>query len=359
MDRGPGVLSAAARKALAGQLSSRAREVAAAATVRFLAAHPDWVARYGERAQTAGEADAVFHVEALAAALHMDAPASFAGYGHWAARTLSTHGIATAALQEFLLLLADELCAPLDPAAGELVHAYTQAGVDAARERAAATDPLPDVAAAFRAAILSGQRDAASAMLRTSREQGAGAPFLADRVVYEALRSIGDMWQDGLITVAQEHLATAVAQYAWVAAGIPVRGAPGCGTALIAGVEGERHQLGAMLVGDVLAEAGWNAHFLGTDLPRRDVDRMARELAPRVVAISATLARNLPAVESLVSTLRGSLPPGASVLVGGRAFLGLDNPASAVGADLHFQGARDLAAWLHAAGTAPTITAGT
>ena len=70
----------AERVRLAEQLRGFRRQIAGKVTEVFLLRHPDWVARYGERARRFGVEDAIFHQDFLAAAIETGDPRAFAEY---------------------------------------------------------------------------------------------------------------------------------------------------------------------------------------------------------------------------------------------------------------------------------------
>ena len=62
----------------------------------------------------------------------------------------------------------------------------------------------------FIAAILAG--NFADALASANEAKAHGLPFLYEEIVVNALSRVGQLWQDGKISVADEHVATAVAQ---------------------------------------------------------------------------------------------------------------------------------------------------
>jgi hypothetical protein len=86
------------RPDLAAELLRERDAIAIAVTDVFLTRHPDWIARYGERARLRGEDDARHHVEFLAAAVDIGEPRSFADYALWCRGVLESRGIAGAFL---------------------------------------------------------------------------------------------------------------------------------------------------------------------------------------------------------------------------------------------------------------------
>jgi MerR family transcriptional regulator, light-induced transcriptional regulator len=169
----------------------------------------------------------------------------------------------------------------------------------------------------FLAFILEGNRHEAEAYARRVFEQR-GVAFLYEQVVQTALREVGSLWFANRITVADEHLATNTAQSA-VAALYPLFSWPPRGPrVLLACAEGERHEFGLRMVADLLALDGWDDRFLGSDVPTEDLARHAAKFAPKVVAMSVTLAWHVPTTQKAIGLVRSALPS-AKIVVGGLA----------------------------------------
>jgi excisionase family DNA binding protein len=161
--------------------------------------------------------------------------------------------------------------------------------------RTAAAPPRPEVrvrdwqpqADKFYDAIVAGSERLAQTRLE---RLAAGVPFieLCERVVAPALRRIGDDWAAGDVTIAVEHRASAICErlVGPLAARQP-RGRPR-GLAVTATPPGERHGLPALMAAGTLREDHWLVQHLGTDLPVNEVGRLARDVAARLVVLSAT-----------------------------------------------------------------------
>lgn len=173
-----------------------------------------------------------------------------------------------------------------------------------------------DEARSFTDALLSGDRRRALAASRAALDRG--VDHLYECVVVPAMHRIGELWSQNLISVADEHMATCLAQTA-VASLYPLFPWP-CGgpRALIACPEGERHEFGARLVADLLALDGWDARFLGADVPLDDLIKAELEFEPVLFGVSVTLVSNLSSTAELLQGLRAS-GRRPKVLVGGRA----------------------------------------
>ena len=191
------------------------RRLAEAVTDAFLVRHPDWVTRYGERARTAGIEDARFHVQFLTAAIERGSPAAFRDYVQWATRVLGARGIDSVFLWENLQQIQDATAALLPEAdrAGRRLHRFCQARRRRRLPRPAADGPLGLTRRLFVQAIVTGERKAALTIAREALRNGARVQDLYADVFQDALYEVGRLWETNAITVAQEHMATAVTQY--------------------------------------------------------------------------------------------------------------------------------------------------
>jgi methanogenic corrinoid protein MtbC1 len=189
-------------------------------------------------------------------------------------------------------------------------------------------------------AILEGNRRAALNVTLEALREGAAVPDVYVEILQPAQYEVGRLWERSKITVAKEHMATAVTQYV-VAQLYPRLEVPDTarGNALVTGVRGELHQLGANMVADVLESDGWNARFLGTQLPHEGVLDAIAEHEPRLLGISATVLSNLPAVADLIEDVRKAYGTEITILVGGGAFRTNPDGWQELGADAY---GRDL-----------------
>jgi MerR family transcriptional regulator, light-induced transcriptional regulator len=316
------------RADLAARLREIRREVAEKVTEEFLLRHPDWVTRYGERARRFGIEDAIYHLDFLAAAVETGEILAFASYLRWTAGMLESRGIAPGFLHENIEQIAAELGQRLPAALAPEMAEFIESGRQAARAGAApvtysrgAAGPLSEVQALYLQAILHGHRQAAVGIATECMRQGHGVADIFADVLQESMYAVGRLWESNRITVAQEHLATAVTQYvvAHLYPLIPTAPNPS-GRMVITGVEGEQHQLGPNMVADVLESTGWDVQFLGTNTPLAGVLQAIGEHRASVLGISATMLFNLPNVRRLIEQGRAAFGPGLRFILGGSAF---------------------------------------
>lgn len=109
--------------------------------------------------------------------------------------------------------------------------------------------------------------------------------FLSE-VVLPYLRELGERWERGKASVAQEHFASSVLRGRLL--GLARGWGLGLGPlALLACLPGEQHELGLVAFGLALRGRGWRIGYLGSDAPLDTVAKAADSLQPHLVVLSA------------------------------------------------------------------------
>lgn len=126
-------------------------------------------------------------------------------------------------------------------------------------------------------------------------------------VVLPFLRELGDRWEDGTLTIAQEHFASAVlrGRLLGIARGFDEGSGP---RALLACPGGEHHDLGLLCFGIGLREHGWRITYLGADTPVDTLRDTAARLSPDLVVICAEREEPLRAVIGEIGQLARDHP---------------------------------------------------
>ena len=198
----------------------------------------------------------------------------------------------------------------------------------------------------YLAALRRGSRRDALAVVDDALAAGIPVRTLYLDVFQPAMHEIGRLWQENQITVADEHLATAITQLAMSRLYEQLFGdRVDAGPLLVAAcAEHERHELGLRMICDLLELEGWDTVFLGASVPVEDLVAMVRERRPEVVALSAAITPHLSRVREAVDAIRAALPEGGPVIaIGGRAFAADPALAERMGADLTAKDAVEVA----------------
>ena len=186
--------------------------------------------------------------------------------------------------------------------------------------RRANDEQAPLFARRFGEALRVGDARLAERVAREALDAGFDAGGVNCRVITPAMRWIGELWERGAITTADEHLATAISHGVLARLfprllNVPLRSRE---RVMLAAAQGEHHVLGLQMVADMLEGVGFDVLFLGADVPR-DALLAACELhRPAVLGLGATMPLNLPILLSeLVEVSRLEFPP--RLFVGGLA----------------------------------------
>ena len=118
------------------------------------------------------------------------------------------------------------------------------------------------------------------------------------------LRELGERWERGEASVAQEHFASSVLRGRLL--GLARGWGLGLGPlALLACLPGEQHDLGLIAFGLALRARGWRIVYLGSDTPLDTVARAADSLRPDLVVLSAVSDERVHAVGTELRSLAG------------------------------------------------------
>jgi len=133
-------------------------------------------------------------------------------------------------------------------------------------------------------------------------------------VLAPVLAGVGERWEAGEISVAQEHLASGVVRSHLERLLADSRAAIR-GTAVLACAPGERHELGLLMLAVLLRADGWQVAYLGADTPVGDAVALAEETGARLLCFSATMRESGRTVHDELDTR--TLPAHLEVVVGG------------------------------------------
>lgn len=119
---------------------------------------------------------------------------------------------------------------------------------------------------------------------------------LLAEIVIPYLHQLGDRWEAGEVSVAQEHFASNVLRGRLL--GLGRDWGRGLGpTALLACAPGERHDLGVIVFALALRSRGWRIGYLGADTPLETIGSAARAFSPDVIVISAVTAERFDGLD--------------------------------------------------------------
>ena len=168
--------------------------------------------------------------------------------------------------------------------------------------------------------LISGNRTNCSAFIQNYSNDNISIQELYENIIKKALYDVGELWEFNKISVATEHLASAVVEailnelYSKI---IPKERISK--TVIVACVENEFHQIGIKMISDVFEMNGWNAFFLGANTPTKELISFTKIINPDFLAISLSIYFHLPILENMIQLIKKDFPE-LPILVGGQAF---------------------------------------
>jgi MerR family transcriptional regulator, light-induced transcriptional regulator len=168
--------------------------------------------------------------------------------------------------------------------------------------------------------LLSGDRARCSKFVADFLDKGNTVHELYESILKNALYEIGKLWEFNKISVATEHLASAIVEallnelYHKIIPDVRINK-----TVIVSCVENEVHQIGLKMISDIFEMNNWNSHFLGANTPTRELLTFIENIRPDVLAISVCIYFHLPVLETMIEAVRKTFPH-LTIIVGGQAF---------------------------------------
>ena len=137
------------------------------------------------------------------------------------------------------------------------------------------------------------------------------------RCVQPLMQRIGELWHDGQLSIAAEHIASlGIRSFVEeIRSSIPVNeDAP---VMLVATPVGQMHEIGALFVATMACIEGWRSSYLGRDIPTEAIVHAAEQLDAVAVAISIVYTPEPDAVFEQMRMLRKQLNSDIALVVGG------------------------------------------
>ncbi len=209
----------------------------------------------------------------------------------------------------------------------------------------------------FLQSLLNADRREAMALAKDAVPDLSGLNEFYINVVQPAMYAVGSMWESGELSVAKEHLASAIVNRVMSAQYIELMESPENfrAKAVVTAGANEFHEIGATMVANALEANGWEVIFMGANTPAAELLEYALAQGFFLVAISVTIPFNLEAVQNVIQGIKSwprDLQP--KIMVGGQAFADYPELAGKLGADGFAENSSQAVAlaekWLKAAG---------
>lgn len=167
--------------------------------------------------------------------------------------------------------------------------------------------------------LVAGRRSACVAHVDALIAQGTAPRDLHVDLFQASLYEIGRRWEIGEVSVATEHVATAITEellgrvFPHIA-----RRAPVGHRAVVSCAADEFHQIGGRIVADTLEGMGWDVDFVGAGASVAELVDCVKQVPADLVAVSVSVDAHLTRMAETVRAVREA-DPRVPIAVGGRA----------------------------------------
>ena len=186
--------------------------------------------------------------------------------------------------------------------------------------RRASDEAVAALAPKFGRALRAGSSAKAEQVMDEALLAGVAPAAIHALVIEPAMEHIGELWESNSISVADEHLATAISYGVLIRLfdALSVKRARSRELVLLAAVEGQRHILGLRMVADVLEGAGFDVLFLGADVPLDALRGFVAEHQPAVIGLGFGIATEVGHLAEAIQAIH-EVSPEPRIMLGGRA----------------------------------------
>lgn len=208
------------------------------------------------------------------------------------------------------------------------------------------------------AALRRGDAEETPALLVKAYLAGRPLAFIFDELLAAAMGRIGDLWHQGDLSVAEEHLATRAALGALQTLDkVVAEREPNNLLAVCCGTEDDFHELPLRCAELILKHEGWEVLSLGANTPFYALTEMVARLHPRLVCVASTILADPSRAVREFGELRATAKRvGASIVLGGAGFAA-EHVRRRLAAELYADNFRQLLDFAAALATAQTAGA--
>lgn len=153
------------------------------------------------------------------------------------------------------------------------------------------------------------------------------------KIVQPALYDVGNLWEIGKISVAEEHLATAIVGRIMANIYTKFPKTKKKAKAVVASSPNEFHELGGRIVADFLEIDGWDVYYLGANVPEQELIKLIKKTKPKILALSVTMPFNIEKATIAINSVKKLKGVKPKIIVGGIAFNLIPDIYKKIGAD--------------------------
>ncbi|MBK1792524.1 MerR family transcriptional regulator [Persicirhabdus sediminis] len=146
-----------------------------------------------------------------------------------------------------------------------------------------------------------------------------GYSALLERVMVPFIQLVGQDWQDGHISTAEEHAASHLIKDYLARTARPFTHDASAPCCVVATPSGQLHEIGAVIASSMAKKMGWNVLYLGPSLPAEEIAGACIHHQAKALCLSIVYPLDDPHLPAELERLRKHLPAETPIIIGGRA----------------------------------------
>lgn len=159
-----------------------------------------------------------------------------------------------------------------------------------------------------------------------------GDSALTEQLMIPLIEKIGRGWENGELSIAEEHAASAVIREVLFLNSRPYAESSSAPGIVITTPAGQLHELGAALVSSIARRRGWKVTYLGASVPAEEIVRAVVRTHSLAVGLSIVYPADDPLLPDELRRLKRLLPAHVGLLLGGRSAMAYCQLAEEIGA---------------------------
>lgn len=176
---------------------------------------------------------------------------------------------------------------------------------------------------AYLKGLIEGNQRQCYETIQSALDSSVPMDVIYEEIFYPVMVEIGYLWETNEITVAGEHLATAITQQVMASMYHKLFSSPQKSPdfkAVVTCPALETHELSSRMFADLLVLNQGDVMYLGANVPTGDLIKLAESESIDFICISCTMENHLVLVDEIVEEICLKKDLDLNVLVGGRAF---------------------------------------
>ncbi|HSD64742.1 MAG TPA: MerR family transcriptional regulator [Ignavibacteriaceae bacterium] len=159
-------------------------------------------------------------------------------------------------------------------------------------------------------------------------------PNFIEGIILPLIEKVGDYWREGLMRVSHEHFTSVTIRKLLTNLSDGYLISENAPRILVTTLEGQYHEIGAIIATVLASSDGWQATYLGASLPAEDIAYTIQQLNSQCLFLSIVYPADDPFINVQLRKLREMVGDNVYILVSGRSAIAYKKALADINAHL-------------------------